>query len=1721
MAINFEVLKIFKKTILIILIFTVLLSISAVSAEVNDTMELEDINHDSSIYIDNQAGNDLNTGNITSPVKSISQAVDNADNGSDIYLTSDTYAGDKNTRVIIDKSVNLIGNNTVVDGECKNYLFTVTGNAKVTFKNMVFVNAYKSPESYGINYPESVYGSALEIRSGEVILDNCTFQYNVLDYSNNNKNIYGGAISNSGTLTVIDSKFISNIAHSTSGLFSYGGSIYNNGKLIINHSEFLKSLSDDFSYGGVIVNNGDLTIDNTLIANSRSSQESRGGVIYNSGNFKLIRSIVEDNVVSKANFQYIYGAIYNAGTFTAYSNIFRNNTGVYSIPSRGSPTIYSTGELNLTYNLFLGNAPFEGVSKDVYISSGEIISLDNNWWGSNENPYATGALNLDEKVNSWLVLNITPQYSALNIGKSSDIQINWITNTHATLNLDLVPETDIKINDGNYTFANQLTYTFSDTHVKGLYFVPVVLNDFSNIVEVDVGKIKTNINVNLNKNLSYMDDLIIDVNVEGEDNLNPDGVILIFISDNVYNITLKNGHANYTIHGLNPGSYNLEVSYNGSDNYFKSYYSSKVTVNKRSVYMNLTIPEFFIDQSCYLNVNLNPAGSKSTAVLYINGIRKKVIYLYDNQENRIALTGFGEGEYNITVSYVENAYFKSTNVSGILKIKKYKPVFNITAPDIMLGETQTVKITVDHDDLRGEAILNINGNNYLIFLNDTTTNITIPNLRAGDYNLNLVFEGNAKFSKSVVSHSFKVLKYPTALNVKVNYNETTFKGNILVKTGNKNCTGEISLYVNYKIYRMNLTNGEANFPVNYDKGTNYIYVYYEGDEYWADAGWNTTIGVADEFILMSENVSSYEHNDFKYAFRLIEPSGVPLPSRVVTINFKNILYNVTTDDDGYGYLNLNLNEGNYTIAASYKNQTITNSLEVKKILFNLTATNDTYGNPLVFTASFDKNVKGFVNFTIEGIFSQIVNISDGKAQMTVSYIDADEYCLNAFYCNDYFNSTVKSVMFNVDKADSIFDLAVSNVISGEDANITLTLSDNTYGNVIFILDGQSTVVEIENNQAVLFVPNIGGANHIINITYDGDRNYNPNSLNSTFYIKDLRSEVILALADITYGDAFNVSAKLDSNATGNVTFAVGDITKTVRIVDGEALLSLDNLNAGIYSLSAIYNGDTYYISSSNSTSFKVSKADSEIFIQADAALGENVLIYAYLSPKASGHVTFSMPGYYTSRDKEIDEAIALWYISPLDTGVYTVKAYYPGDNNYNPSNTTYIINISQKKTRLSVEIRDVVVNERVSISVRLTSNDEGLNGTVSVKLNSREYNVVIRNGKGNLVIGRLPIGVYSYEAFYKGNENYTSQSTSGSFRVDEIIDVALISHNITMYYKGNQKLEVLLTDASNNPLENQIIHVKLNNEEYQLTTDGEGKVYLKLNLNVGNYTASIRYDGSERYCFKDLNVSVEVKSTVSGIDVTKQYGTSSQYFAVFLDCEGKAIGNFKVTFRIGDRSFTATTLPNGISRLNINLNPGRYVIEAINPKTGEIAYNSIFIFNRLMNNNDLTQNYGENKCFKVRAYTSSGKAVGAGVKVTITIAGKKYSVKTDTDGYASFKINLKPGTYAITASYGGVSVKNKVVVKSIIKAKNINVKKSSKKVKIKVSLRKVNGKYLKNKVVTLKFNKKTFKVKTNSKGVAAFTIKKSVYKKLKAGKKYTYKVTYGKDTIKRTIKFKR
>ena len=87
-------------------------------------------------------------------------------------------------------------------------------------------------------------------------------------------------------------------------------------------------------------------------------------------------------------------------------------------------------------------------------------------------------------------------------------------------------------------------------------------------------------------------------------------------------------------------------------------------------------------------------------------------------------------------------------------------------------------------------------------------------------------------------------------------------------------------------------------------------------------------------------------------------------------------------------------------------------------------------------------------------------------------------------------------------------------------------------------------------------------------------------------------------------------------------------------------------------------------------------------------------------------------------------------------------------------------------------------------------------------------------------------------------------------------------------------------------------------------------------------------------------------------------------------------------------------------------------------------------------------------------------------------------------------------------------------------SKSVTMKKSAKKLTLSVKLTK--GKtLLKNKKVTFRFRGKNYTAKTNSKGIAKVIVKRSVIKKLKAGSKYTVKISYLKTSIKRYVKVKK
>ena len=152
--------------------------------------------------------------------------------------------------------------------------------------------------------------------------------------------------------------------------------------------------------------------------------------------------------------------------------------------------------------------------------------------------------------------------------------------------------------------------------------------------------------------------------------------------------------------------------------------------------------------------------------LSLNNEYKNTITLYNGTTDLI-LNNFTRGEYLITVEYLGTAYFESANASTTFKVKSLNGSISVSCDNIKIGDNATVIIEADVDDLRGNAILSINGYEYDIYLENKTTNITLVNLTNGTYDLKVFYKGNDKYEPSNASCSFNVTKYSSQLIVDI------------------------------------------------------------------------------------------------------------------------------------------------------------------------------------------------------------------------------------------------------------------------------------------------------------------------------------------------------------------------------------------------------------------------------------------------------------------------------------------------------------------------------------------------------------------------------------------------------------------------------------------------------------------------------------------------------------------------------------------------------------------------------------------------------------------------------------------------------------------------------------------------------------------------------------------------------------------------------------------
>ena len=173
---------------------------------------------------------------------------------------------------------------------------------------------------------------------------------------------------------------------------------------------------------------------------------------------------------------------------------------------------------------------------------------------------------------------------------------------------------------------------------------------------------------------------------------------------------------------------------------------------------------------------------------------------------------------------------------------------------------------------------------------------------------------------------------------------------------------------------------------------------------------------------------------------------------------------------------------------------------------------------------------------------------------------------------------------------------------------------------------------------------------------------------------------------------------------------------------------------------------------------------------------------------------------------------------------------------------------------------------------------------------------------------------------------------------------------------------------------------------------------------------------------------------LSAEDLVMSYKDGSAWDVTLTDANGNAMANTYVKFTVSGKTYSRKTNENGVASLPINLAVGTYNISATYESSN---FNAVEISKTVVVNppeyeivaDDINMTYQDGTSYTVQLTDTQGNPVSeAEVVIKVTINGKSYNLKTNAEGIVSLPINLKAGTYEITAEYNGKEITNTIVV---------------------------------------------------------------------------------------------
>ena len=519
---------------------------------------------------------------------------------------------------------------------------------------------------------------------------------------------------------------------------------------------------------------------------------------------------------------------------------------------------------------------------------------------------------------------------------------------------------------------------------------------------VNVIKANPNLNVFI-KDVNYGENLTIYATLNGVNNTNLTGNVIVTINNKNYSVVVINGKGNVSADKLPAGLYNFSATWAGNDNYNGTNISGGFKINKIDSIIAINVEDIKVGENATIIVNLDSDATGNVTITLDN--QNYTVAINEGQTIKV-IGGLKAGTYDVFVKYIgDNNYNSAQNTTKftVLKISDYN--MDVTVPEFKEGVNSTVGVDLPKD-AEGTVTVEIEGKKYTANIINGTAKVNIPGLGVGDYNITTTYSGDAKYVSMTKKGNITVIP-----NMDVNlyvddvvmiyHDGTRLVAKLTDYQGRPIVNDIIYFTINGKTYAKTTDdNGAASIGLNLDSKVYTATVSYNESEVYSKISKNVTVTINPTVI--SEDLVKMYQNDTRFYVKFTDSTGKALTKTTVKFNIHGVFYTKKTDKDGVADLGIMLRPGEYILTA-YNPVTGEEkgfNITVKSLIVQSDLTKY-YLNASKFQATiYDKNgslaVGKNVTFNINGVFYTKTTDSNGVVSLAIN-LRSGEYIITTMY----------------------------------------------------------------------------------------------------------------------------------------------------------------------------------------------------------------------------------------------------------------------------------------------------------------------------------------------------------------------------------------------------------------------------------------------------------------------------------------------------------------------------------------------------------------------------------------------------------------------------------------------------------------------------------------------------------------------------------------------------